>query len=252
MGERLDDKGANVKEMQSSAGGWDGYWSSVGERPQEVFWDAEAERVGALDLDRFEGLVDRRRTLLDFGCGNGTQTRFFAGRFDKVIGVDVSEAAIELARRATASRNGSYRVLDGLRPEQAQALHDEIGDVNVYVRGVFHQMSAEDRPACASSIEAVLGMEGTLFVAELSASAEDCLASFVARHGGLPPGLQRAFEFGLVAGALRSEELDALFPRARYDVLALGESIIHTTHGLPEGGFMEIPALYRVLRRRRG
>ena len=240
-----------MKEIHSGAGAWDGYWTSIGRTPEDVFWDAEAERVAALDLERFEAFVDRRRTLVDFGCGNGTQTRFFAGRFDRVIGVDVSEAAIKLARCATPSPSTSYRILDGLRPEQAQALHEEIGDASVYVRGVLHQLAPEDRTACASSIDALIGSAGILFIVELSWSAEDYFASFVARHGGLPPSLLRAFRFGLKAGGLSDEELDSLFPATRYEVLARGESIIHTTHALPQGGFMEIPALYRVLRRSR-
>lgn len=39
---------------------------------------------------------------MDIGCSNGRQTRFFAQHFSKVIGVDVSEAAIALARKATS------------------------------------------------------------------------------------------------------------------------------------------------------
>jgi SAM-dependent methyltransferase len=230
--------------------GWNDYWASIAREPGEVLWDADAERVAAQDLALFEKVADRRRTLVDFGCGRGTQTHFFARHFDRVVGVDVSEAAIELARSAPGSPNLDYRVLDGLRPERAHALHDEIGDANVYVRGVLHQFQPQERPACAASVEALLGAEGVLFVVELSRRAEAFFESFIMRYGAVPPSLQRAFEFGLRAGGIGEEDFDALFPATRYEVMTTGHSVIHTTHRLPEGGFMEIPASYRVLVRR--
>ena len=41
------------------------------------------------------------KRVLDIGCGNGRQTRFLARHFQKVVGVDISAAAVELARRET-------------------------------------------------------------------------------------------------------------------------------------------------------
>jgi SAM-dependent methyltransferase len=227
--------------------GWNAYWSSITEAPGEVLWDAEPERGAARDIPLFEGLADPELPLVDLGCGNATQTRALALRFRRVIGADVSEAALALARGA-GPPGIELRVLDALAPDQASALHGEIGDANVYVRGVLHQFSPEERPACVRSIEALLGANGVLFVVELAPAAAAYFSALAQRHGALPPGLLRTVQFGLRAGTLGAEDLGALFPPERFDVLARGESIIHTTHTLPEGGFAEVPALYQVVR----
>jgi SAM-dependent methyltransferase len=44
------------------------------------------------------GLPEERRRALDFGCGVGRHARVLAEHFDSVVGVDVSEEMIRLAR----------------------------------------------------------------------------------------------------------------------------------------------------------
>ena len=45
------------------------------------------------------GLPQRRGRALDFGCGVGRHARVLAEHFDEVVGVDVSEEMVRLARR---------------------------------------------------------------------------------------------------------------------------------------------------------
>lgn len=52
----------------------------------------------------------RRGTLLDFGCGTGTQTLLFADEFDHITGVDVDAPALQKFRDAIARRGLSGRV----------------------------------------------------------------------------------------------------------------------------------------------
>ncbi|MDJ0616868.1 MAG: class I SAM-dependent methyltransferase [Calothrix sp. MO_192.B10] len=62
--------------------------------------------------------------MIDFGCGDGTQTQFFAQHFTQVIGLDISQKAIELAR-IQAQHLGlsiTYYVLDNL--EKIQQIHE--------------------------------------------------------------------------------------------------------------------------------
>jgi len=49
----------------------------------------------------------RPSSVLDFGCGVGRLVIPFAGRFDEVIGVDVSEAMLEEARRNAGAQGRS-------------------------------------------------------------------------------------------------------------------------------------------------
>ena len=51
-------------------------------------------------------------SLLDVGCGLGVGTRFLAQRFERVVGVDPSGAAVEEARRRTVHPGITFEVLN--------------------------------------------------------------------------------------------------------------------------------------------
>jgi SAM-dependent methyltransferase len=55
--------------------------------------------------DRVSGGELRRGTALDFGCGVGRVTGPLAARFERAIGIDVSEVMVELARRHHSHRS---------------------------------------------------------------------------------------------------------------------------------------------------
>ena len=97
--------------------------------------DAPPQQGVAVDLTRFQDCMDLALPLIDFGCGHGAQTRFLAQHFRRVLGVDIAPAAIKRAIALGQPANVSYRVLDALRPDEAQELHDEVGDANIYMRG---------------------------------------------------------------------------------------------------------------------
>jgi SAM-dependent methyltransferase len=230
---------------------WESYWGSLsGKEEGEVFWDSAPATGAAVDLSRFQAFASSSLPLIDVGCGNGTQTRFFAGHFRRVIGVDVSEKAVLAARERAFADNIEYRVLDLLDPSAAEALHREIGDANVYIRAVLHQLSPESRPLALRSVEALLGSQGVLYLIELSPTAEQYFGSLIEKHGQPPPGLARVLQHGIKPATLAENELMALFPEARFELLAQGDGAIRTTHPLPEGGFAEVPAVYRVLKLR--
>jgi len=76
----------------------------------EAGYDALADRFGEwmarVEGDPWERLLDELAgglsadaRILDLGCGNGTKTARLAGRFD-VVGVDISEQQLRLARAA--------------------------------------------------------------------------------------------------------------------------------------------------------
>jgi SAM-dependent methyltransferase len=65
----------------------------------EFFSTGEDEIAGVMRYAEALGLPRRRQKALDFGCGLGRLTRALAGRFDEVVGVDVSESMVEGAGR---------------------------------------------------------------------------------------------------------------------------------------------------------
>jgi SAM-dependent methyltransferase len=227
---------------------WEGFWSTLSGTPGEIFWDADPAHAAQQDLALFQGSFDPQFPLIDLGCGNGTQTRFLADHFAKVIGIEIAPAAVEIARTKNAAHNISYRVLDVLRPDDAQALHEEIGDANVYMRAVLHQLSPVDHTTAIQSIERLLGRKGVLFLVELSSAAEPYFAQLIKQYGP-PPGLARVFQHQITPGMVNENDLEVLFPPDRFTLLRTGPSHIHTVHTLPTGEVVKVPAFYAILRR---
>jgi len=71
-------------------GGWD---------VDEFFATGEAEIAHVLEVADRLGRPGRRDRALDFGCGVGRLTRPLGARFGRAIGVDISAAMVEQARR---------------------------------------------------------------------------------------------------------------------------------------------------------
>jgi SAM-dependent methyltransferase len=230
---------------------WESFWSTSTGAPGEIFWDADPAHAAQQDLALFQGYADPQLPLIDLGCGNGTQTRFLADHFARVIGTEISPAAIEIARTKHAAPNVSYRVLDVLSPNDAQALHEEIGDANLYMRAVLHQLSPADHATAIQSIERLLGRKGVLYLVELSSAAEPYFAQLITQYGP-PPGLARVFQHQITPGMVNESDLEVLFPPNRFTLLRTGPSHIHTVHTLPTGEVVKVPAFYAVLRRRQG
>jgi SAM-dependent methyltransferase len=145
---------------------WEQWWRALDGTPGEIVWDADASDLGA-DLNDFAPSFDERLPVVDFGCGDGRQTRFLARHFPTVLGVDFSEAAIARARACENPANASYRLLDARDSDAAARLRAELGDANVYVRGVLQALPPTVRPDAVDSIARLLGRLGTLFAKEL-------------------------------------------------------------------------------------
>jgi SAM-dependent methyltransferase len=228
---------------------WESYWRTITGAPDEVFWDADPANAAQQDFPRFAPFCDPRLPLLDLGCGNGTQTRFLAQHWGAVIGVDIAPAAVEIARATNAAANIVYRVLDLLSAEDVARLHADIGAANIYMRTVLHQLAPQDQPGAVQGVEQLLGATGTLYLIELSAAAEAYFGELREKYG-LPPALARVFQHKITPGLLHEQEIATLFPPERFVVLNAGESVIRTTYRTPAGEYAQVPAFYRVLRRR--
>ena len=237
-----------MKSANRYSTSWENFWSTSTGAPGEIFWDADPTHAAQQDLALFQDYADPQLTLIDLGCGNGTQTQFLADHFARVIGTEISPAAVEIARTKHAAPNILYRVLDVLCPDDAQALHEEIGDANLYMRAVLHQLSPADHVTAIQSIEQLLGRKGVLYLVELSSAAEPFFAQLITQYGP-PPGLARVFQHQITPGMVNENDLDVLFPADRFTLLRTGPSHIHTVHTLSTGEVVKVPAFYAVLRR---
>jgi arsenite methyltransferase len=105
-------------------------------------------------------------TVLDLGCGSGTDTLIAArrvGSTGKVIGVDFSGSMLSRARQAV-SESGVVNV--ELRESDAERLPIEDGEIDVaIVNGIFNLNPA--REAIFRELARVVPPAGTVYTAEL-------------------------------------------------------------------------------------
>lgn len=79
--------------------------------PEEFFARGRREIAVALDSLKALGLSPQRHRALDFGCGVGRLAQALCEHFEQVVGMDISQAMIDAARRY--NRHGQrcdYRV----------------------------------------------------------------------------------------------------------------------------------------------
>jgi len=228
----------------STTENWQRWWSGLTEQPGEVLWEAHPDDL-ANDLTLFGAAFTSDLPVVDFGCGDGHQTRLLGAHFPAVVGIDVAPAAIARARAHSNPSNVFYRVVDARRPDAARKLHDELGDVNVYIRGVLQALPPADRPRAVQAIATMLGRTGTLFVKELAPGVERYFAALTEQHGPAP-GMTRIMEL-VPPGTVSDDELARLFTRERFDVLAAGRGHIHTVNATPDGHPIMVPAVYAII-----
>jgi SAM-dependent methyltransferase len=247
-------KGGNPREYRHQ---WESYWRTIKRTGPggEVLWDSAPEKASNEDLERFAAHMDSALPLLDVGCGNGRQSRALARLFPRVIGVDVSPAAVELARQEARGTPEEarleYRVLNGANPGEAEALHAEIGDANVYMRTVFHCVQAPDRTQFVASLATLLGARGVLYQIELSKGA---LETFRRLPGDSPSGLpelvHNVVRNGIHPIGFSRADRERYYPEARWLTLGQGDTVTIKTVRLGHGEEAQVPANYLVLKPR--
>jgi SAM-dependent methyltransferase len=126
-------------------------------RPQAAFVRVAAERGFAGDV-------------LDAGCGTGEHALLAASLGRPVLGVDVAETAIALARKKADERgvNADFAVADALELRRLGRTFETVLDC-----GLFHTFDRDERPPYVSSLAAVTQPAGTVYVLCFSDDAPD-------------------------------------------------------------------------------
>ncbi|MCT9076649.1 class I SAM-dependent methyltransferase [Streptomyces fulvoviolaceus] len=229
---------------------WEGFWREAPGEQGAVFWDAEPVLTVGVHLALFEPLlVDPGLPMLDLGCGNGTQTRFLADRFPRVIGADLSAAALDHARRADPAGQATYRLLDAAEKSEPEMLHAELGDVNVYMRGVLHQAAPEDRQPMVDALATLVGDRGRACLVELSEAAKPVLLDLAQSPDGPPAKLAPIFQHGIAPGEVADDAVPVYLGAAGLTVLAGGELPLTTTEYRFDGTRIELPSKWWVVGR---
>jgi SAM-dependent methyltransferase len=235
---------------------WDRFWSGIQRTGAggDVLWDAasrdELDRVLARVLAR----MDRSLPVVDVGCGNGRFSRLLAAHFPRVVGIDISPHAVQRARAESRGiANVEYRVLDASAPDAGRALADELGEVNVFMRGVFHTFEAGQRMNAVGNLAQMLGRRGVVYGLETNYQGDglDELVAQGATMTSLPEPVRKCIAAGIKPPRHFGEaEVREFFPSHGWELL---ESGAMTIHGLPlttRGEFEPIPGFYAIVRPR--
>ncbi|MEW1860035.1 methyltransferase domain-containing protein [Streptomyces sp. NPDC088194] len=229
---------------------WESFWKDAPDEVGGALWDVEPALASALHLPHFEGYFDPGLPLVDLGCGNGTQTRFLAGRYDRVVGADLSREAVARARRADPHGAAGYEVLDAVDREAMRRLHAETGDANVYMRGVLHQCAPQDRAELVAGIAELTGVRGRVFALELAEAAKGVLGALAAAPAGPSLKLRAIFSHGIAPGEVADAAVPGYFSDAGLDILAQGEQPLLTVEFDAAGERVAVPSKWLVAGRK--
>jgi SAM-dependent methyltransferase len=100
-------------------------------------------------------------SVLDAGCGTGEHTLHIASLGPSVLGVDVAETALAMARKKAADRGieVEFAMADALHLERLERRFDTVLDC-----GLFHTFENDEQLEYATSLASVTKREGTIYV----------------------------------------------------------------------------------------
>jgi SAM-dependent methyltransferase len=225
---------------------WDAYYESIGNKTENIPWDVTPDLASVKDFDRMKGFFNSNLPVIDIGCGVGTQTVFLNREFKSVIGTDVSDGAVEIARKKFKDSGVEFRQLDVLNRKQVSQVHGKFGDCNVYMRGTLQQILHGDRKAFSASMDILLGSEGRLYFVELSTEAQSFFLDLHRKLGGLPPELKRVLaEKVTKMVGVGLEEVDRIFDKTKFKINGRGKTTIALKVNKEECVY--VPAVYGLI-----
>ena len=135
---------------------WDAYYGAKAET-------AVPSQFASFVLSEFNS----EKTFVDIGCGDGRDTLFFAQYGKDVLGLDGSEAALDLCRRSAEARgltNTQFTHLDLNDPDSHEdlAARLNISDAVVYARFFLHAIDEVAQTHFLSLASALAGKTGVV------------------------------------------------------------------------------------------
>src|SRR5262249_29335634 len=153
-------------------------------------------------------------------------SRLLAAHFPKVLGIDVSPRAIDRAKEESRGvENVAFRVLDASAPDVGRRLAEDLGEANVFMRGVFHVFDAKQRSIAVDNLRDLLGERGVVYCAETNYEGAplDQLVAQGATPTTMPEPLRKCIEAGISPPRHFGEvELREFFPGDRWETLESG------------------------------
>jgi SAM-dependent methyltransferase len=148
-------------------------------------WDVGVPQPAIERVVLGQGLVG---PVLDAGCGTGENTLLIASQGLEVLGVDVAESALAIAREKAQERGlaAEFAAADALQLERLGRTFATIID-----SGLFHSFDGDERGRYAASLASVTAQGGTAYVLCFSNVGPD-----IGPHPVSPEALRSAFSAG--------------------------------------------------------
>ncbi len=121
-------------------------------------WDIGRPQPTVVRLASAGGFVG---AVLDAGCGTGENTLHLASLGLAVLGVDVAETALAIARAKAADRGIAveFAVADAFQLDRLGRTFETVLDC-----ALFHTFDGDERPGYVASLASVTERDGTLYV----------------------------------------------------------------------------------------
>jgi SAM-dependent methyltransferase len=121
-------------------------------------WDVGHPQPAIVRLASENGFAG---AVLDAGCGTGENALHIASLGLSVLGVDVAETALAIAREKAADRGikAEFAEADAFELERLKRKFDTVLDA-----GLFHTFDRDERPRYVASLASVTEHNATLFV----------------------------------------------------------------------------------------
>jgi ubiquinone/menaquinone biosynthesis C-methylase UbiE len=102
----------------------------------------------------------KRRRLLDIGCGTGYWTQHISETADSIVGIDINEAVLEIARSKEYGCPTEYRIMDAYNMEFDERF------TGVLASFVLSHILREDIPGWLEHVHSVLEPGARVFIAD--------------------------------------------------------------------------------------
>jgi len=227
---------------------WNEYYKiNYGKLGRKALWDVPPGRAVAQDYRLFSGHFNPDLPVIDLGCGTGEQSAFLRSCYSHVVGVDVSGVAVELAKENHQQGGLEYEFLDATRPDTAKALHARIGESNVYMRGVLHQILPEHLHDFQVVLSTLLGVRGHCFFNEVSSGIREYFTDSSDQFGQLPERMQQVFISNLPPRGLSLTTVADFFPDGKFNAQDVQEGKLETNLNFLTGEPIFIPSVTGVV-----
>jgi SAM-dependent methyltransferase len=172
----------------------------------------------SLDSDLEKELAERKvitdGKFLDLGTGPATQAMWLAERGFKVIGSDLSEAAISRAKKIYSNAKNVNFIVDDIINSR---LKDNEFDY-IFDRGCFHVLLPSDRKKYISKIKKILKVNGILFLKCFSDKEPRQEGPYKFSQGEIRDLFSESFQIDRIKETVYQGTLDPL-PKALFVVM---------------------------------